>query len=548
MYTYLSTSSATVDNGQTFGAAGVGRWVLCQSLPVTLRQYGCKGDGTTDDTARYLACVLAGKSFHVPEGDFCVAPIGPPATPAYPGTPLPGEPDRTSAAILASGQCVTGDGPKSILRWNNAQKQAFFYIKDGENCDISGVKFIGGYSAFIQDPSTNFSVENCGLTNCYLEDQIIGMIGGRQPVLDPGGSRTVVHPYMRGCKLQGQTVHGAVFTNAQRSTVLGCDFRNMPNGMAVDFSQGSYGSLMDGCTGDSVLYVSKIESSSIPGVTPAQAASQRTVYSALNFSNIGKYAILVNSAADRLLIDGCNFHGISSSPTDALLWFDAASVWANTGQAVVSNCVLLMDTGGCIQNGLSAGTLPLIVDGCHMTGGAYGINMQASRIKVSDSVISVNTSTGDCVKTGAGNFSNLVRATFSNVQFVGNRGIAEVGNTGWQHVRFTDCVFEVSNQAVDASAATGGVTNFKFCDNTVNRTTTSAFTAVSLNTVYGAMISDNTFNLNTTSSPVAVSTTGATSKTMLKNNISTVGFNISSPDAETTANTTGNIVNATHVT
>lgn len=546
---WIDQADTTSDDngGSVIVAADGARWKIFQHDLMNLRQWGCKGDGVTDDTAGYVACVLAGQSFYITDGEYPVAPIDPAgAQPPYPGTPLPGEPDRTSSAVLTDGQCVIGSGPNAILRWNNAQKQCFFKVQVGKNCDISNVRFIGGYSAMVQDPTSNFSVEHCGLTNCYLEAQLIGLISGRQPVLDPGGSRTVVAGYMRGCKLSSQTVHGAIFTNSQRAAVLDCDFHNIVNGMCVDFSQGSYGSVMADCRGDVVQYVSKIESSSIPGVTPEQSASQRTVYSNLSFSNISKWAILANSAADRLVIDGCVFHGNSATATDALLWFDAVSLWGNSGQAVVSNCVLTMENGGCIQNGLNSGTLPLIVDGCQLSGGGFGINMQAQRIKVSDSTIVVNTSTGDCVKNGSGNFSNLVRATFQNVKFVGNRGIAEVGNTGWQHVKVSDCEFEVSSQAIDASAATGGVSWFKFCDNTVNRTAVSALAAVSLNTANSIMVNDNQFNLNIASSPVAVSTTGSTSKSSFKNNISTVGFSIGTPDTETNANTTGNILNAVH--
>lgn len=71
MYWYDPTDTITADNGGTVIVAVDGaRWKLNQSLPIGIRQFGLKGDGTTDDTAagQLFWNAVAGKRCYINEG------------------------------------------------------------------------------------------------------------------------------------------------------------------------------------------------------------------------------------------------------------------------------------------------------------------------------------------------------------------------------------------------------------------------------------------------------------------------------------------------
>lgn len=533
-----------VANGGTVHAMNDGGFLhLCQSSPPTLKQWGCKGDGVTDDTARFLACVSSGLDFHIPKGDFLVSPIGPPATPPYPGTPLPGEPDRTSAARPVSGQKITGQGSGSILRWGSAQKQAFFCVQDGKHIDISGVHFIGGYTALVLDPTSDGSVEDCGLTDCYLEGQIIGMIGGRQLALDPTGSKTCLSPYMRGCRVESMSYHGCVMTNCYQPRVIGCTYKNI-TGFACDFSQGTHGGIMSECSGENVTYVAKVESTNVAGGDANKLESSRNIFNCLNFRNISKLAILANSAADDLIISNCEFDGSSSTFSDSLIWIDAASVIANPGRAIISNCILRMPVGGCIHHGLNSGTLPTLVVGCQLYGGGFAIEMLSSKLHLVDCVISADAASGNCINTGVGNFSGLDGFHMSGCLLTGNNGIVEQGTTNtWKRISIINNTFNISNFAVYSATATS-LAVFRFQGNTVNRLASSSQTAVSVPTTAAASVSNNIFNINTTGAGKAFGNATSIGKSVVSGNISTVALALTGQDTETTTNTVNNITNA----
>ncbi|VVE59454.1 hypothetical protein PIN31009_05537 [Pandoraea iniqua] len=68
------TDTTSADNGGTIIVANDGcRWKLCQESPVSVKQFGAKGDGTTDDTDRFKlalawAASLGGARIFVPAG------------------------------------------------------------------------------------------------------------------------------------------------------------------------------------------------------------------------------------------------------------------------------------------------------------------------------------------------------------------------------------------------------------------------------------------------------------------------------------------------
>ncbi|KIP18870.1 pectate lyase superfamily protein [Burkholderia sp. MSHR3999] len=76
-YQYLSTSTATVDGATVLAAAGgVGRWHLQITGPISVKQFGAKGDGVHDDTVAvraWIAFVLAtGVEAYAPAGTYLI--------------------------------------------------------------------------------------------------------------------------------------------------------------------------------------------------------------------------------------------------------------------------------------------------------------------------------------------------------------------------------------------------------------------------------------------------------------------------------------------
>lgn len=92
------SDTTSADNGGTIiVASDGGRWKLQAIHTVTIRQFGAKGDGTTDDTAEIQAGLNAGlMALHVPDGTFLVAT----------GLQMP----------VTSGFVLFGNGNSSILK------------------------------------------------------------------------------------------------------------------------------------------------------------------------------------------------------------------------------------------------------------------------------------------------------------------------------------------------------------------------------------------------------------------------------------------------
>lgn len=63
-YNYDSTDTTSPDDGgSVIVAADGGRWKLVRNAGITVRQFGAKGDGTTDDTASIQAAITYARSF-----------------------------------------------------------------------------------------------------------------------------------------------------------------------------------------------------------------------------------------------------------------------------------------------------------------------------------------------------------------------------------------------------------------------------------------------------------------------------------------------------
>ncbi|MNC14759.1 hypothetical protein D3C75_625470 [compost metagenome] len=533
---WLDTSDNTsADDGcVTIVASDGGRWKLVVTQPIDLRQWGCKGDGVTDDTTRYMAAVNYGKPFHIPSGNFMVAPVGPDAV--YPGGV---EPKRTSGAVLVSNQNITGEGASSILTWNGPGiPQAFFMVRDAKDVTISDVQFVGGYSALIVDPLTNGSVENVGLQNCILDGQLIGLLGGRQYALDPTGSKYCVNVWARGCKFKNTTYHAVLHTNSYASKTIGNDFRNIGN-FCVDHSQGTHGAICANNTGDSVFYFTKVESSNVAGGTDAFLISQQVSIYGNNITNITQYAVFLNSYTDKILIANNQFQG----STNIGIFIDSVTGLANEGQcSIVGNVIRTAVSGTGILSQLDASTYPLLIEGNNIIAGESAIDLRVSQARIIGNTLIATT--GNAITTGLGISPALKNLVIDGNELRGASGIVSQNTLIWTRVKVTNNTFFVTNFAVYA-ALQGGIKASKFNDNTVNYAASTSNGAMSLSNLQGSSVKDNVFNM-VAGSGQCVTTINPTLKSIISGNISTVGFTLAGPDASTTANAVNNIIDATY--
>ncbi|MCW3701474.1 right-handed parallel beta-helix repeat-containing protein, partial [Burkholderia cenocepacia] len=148
-YEYSAGSTATVNGGRVQAAAGnVGRWLLCQFTPVSIKQYGAKLDGATDDTVAWLAAIPAELDLYHPGGvSMC----------------------RPCAFTNLSGNTVRGAGLNTSLVQLTTPGTCWRFT-DSENITLEHLGFLpingtGGTSGVIFDTAArvagNSRVEKC---------------------------------------------------------------------------------------------------------------------------------------------------------------------------------------------------------------------------------------------------------------------------------------------------------------------------------------------------------------------------------------------------
>lgn len=541
VYRYVAASAATVDWGRVLpSVTGVGRWLLCQSSPATLRQYGAKGDNVTDDTTAYLRAVNSQLPLAVTAGRYRVAPIGPPVS--YPGGR---EPNRTSGAVLVSGQNITGVGAGAVeFIWSSTVTvQAFFKVANASHVTISGIKFTGGYAALCVDPTTNGSVDNVGLQNCILDGQLIGLLGGRQYALDAAGSRYSQNIWMDHCVVRNTVVHGVMITNSYRPRVTNCEFGNLMGGFAVDFSQGCRGGIVANNVGVGLKYFFKAESSHVdlngnPLDAPVADTQSHTIVVSGNVAtDIQEYAVFLNSGVQRFSIAGNNFSGSFTR----CITFGQVTASAGPGLSSITGNVITQASVNAIAffSQSSTGTEPILIQGNEVTGGSVGLTWETGRLRFLNNNINV-----------LDNAINL-NALADGVDIVGNflKGTAGIvtNNTGiWKRVCINDNRIHVTTGFAVYLATLDGFHNSEFFNNKVFRTSVVANPSVAIRKAVGSRFQNNSFNLATGSGQAMQLYTSTLGCSVL-GNISTSAFVVEGADATTTSNTANNITNAAYV-
>jgi hypothetical protein len=238
---------------------------MIQGEVVNALDYGATGDCVTDDTAAYLAAIATGKNVYFPEGTYIVAPV------------TAGS-DRTSAAVLAEGQCLMGDGANSVIKWKaGVTAQTAVMVKNASNIVISDLKFVDCALAFQITPDTDDSVKNVIIQNCYFEDLGIALGLGDQLATN-NNSKSCANITVQNCVFDTIGVHGVLLSNVNGFIVDNCYFENIgyfvgSGGDCVDMSQGSRYGTVSNCIGTDSRYFCKVESSTPSGGVAAKCLS-----------------------------------------------------------------------------------------------------------------------------------------------------------------------------------------------------------------------------------------------------------------------------------
>lgn len=179
---------------------------------VSVKDYGAKGDGVTDDSAAIQAAVTAADGVYFPTGTYRVV------------TPI----------TLKTNNVLSGEGASSVISYEGtATSQGALYINSGgastyvDNVTVQDLRVVGqvatlGFSEFIHNISFS-GVRNCLIERCFIEgfrgDGIYigsGDVGGQE--------RHNVNVTIRDCYIDGINKD-----NRNGITVIDCNGMNIDN-------------------------------------------------------------------------------------------------------------------------------------------------------------------------------------------------------------------------------------------------------------------------------------------------------------------------------
>lgn len=177
---------------------------MIEGAPANVLDFGAVGDGTTDDTAAFLAALTASPNVYVPEGTYCV------------------DAGNSSGCLITSGTGynVFGDGEKSVIkRFSYNPSDSNFSFDSGsasafiDDVKFSNLKFLGDVSTLGHDQIYGHMLKMSGvrrvvIEKCYFEgprgDAILIASG-------PGGPTSERHNFdvvIRDCVFDG-VLYGA---------------------------------------------------------------------------------------------------------------------------------------------------------------------------------------------------------------------------------------------------------------------------------------------------------------------------------------------------
>jgi hypothetical protein len=167
-YFYSSGTAQSSANGGTIIAAagGVGCWILEQKGPISVKQFGAKGDGVNDDAPPIQACVTAVADTWIPDGTYLMASRNP--------APIPVTDDiniliqsKNNFSIRCSKNAIF-----TLSTTNNANLSCVWGFWKCQNFSFDGANLFGnrtGIPATSETVGINLmSVVNFQITNVHM--------------------------------------------------------------------------------------------------------------------------------------------------------------------------------------------------------------------------------------------------------------------------------------------------------------------------------------------------------------------------------------------
>lgn len=206
-YYYDGADTTAADNGgSVIVAADGGRWKLSQQGYVSVRQFGAKGDGVTDDTAA-IAAAIAYISAAAPWPTSTSRATNRPAL-YFPAGVYP---VSATLAVLFSGLSIQGEGPKNtVIAWASATDAPVFDI--------------GTFSA---TPADIFSgPSDTTFTGIRIQHSSPGASGSRKAQgirISGGGGLRLRDVAVLGFKYGVNSPYGGDFNSCNRVLIEYCD-------------------------------------------------------------------------------------------------------------------------------------------------------------------------------------------------------------------------------------------------------------------------------------------------------------------------------------
>jgi Pectate lyase superfamily protein len=245
-YSYDPIDTTSADNGGTIiVATDGGRWKLNITTSISVKQFGAHGDGVTDDTPFFNACIAAVSDIYIPTGTFNISKLN---------------------TITTNGMKITGAGQEvTFITGTSGTSGAMFVFGTGTGLtfgfEISGISFQSSVSnsacyVFSLLSAFNVFIHNCSSINGFFG--FANIVGGSTITLTDVYSALITPTTGRFISITGNFINvnlvrfvtdggpgtqpfaGMYVEDGQGITLTDCEFNHSGNGAYFNCATGKY--------------------------------------------------------------------------------------------------------------------------------------------------------------------------------------------------------------------------------------------------------------------------------------------------------------------